>query len=431
MNIGFLERHFFLLHRMGFMLGLLLTLLYASNQILTGDQTQMLYKGYLGAYQNTWLAFGNAASAVGNVPGSLSAWIVGGPLLIWDNPWSPMLLLIGLRIISFLLLDAVIKAVFSQPIRLVFIVAYWLNPWLLYDSLMYNPAYLCFFTALHFWSAFKLKDKPSFIYSLLHVLAIGGAMQLHYSWPVLAVISCYLLYRKMAHPSWAGVLTAGLIIFISLIPYFQESMINESISRESDRYIGYGAVHVYPVLKAVIYWIRYGSTLFSNRIITDASFDGLTNIQWLQSLLQYSWQVTLYVVGVITVVISAKINWRSWKIIKPIVKRDKPIENNAQWLLLFCGSTVLAIIINAMLSPITFSYWHLILTYPIALLPMLVFAEQWKNDKPILFIRAIIGFSIFFVFVNLVASHDSNKYSYKVDYVEQTEQYLIDENLLF
>lgn len=429
MNIDFLCRHFLILYRAGFILGLLLSLLYASNQILSGDQTQMLYKGYLGVYQNTWLAFGNAASAVGNVPGSLSAWVVGGPLLVWDNPWSPMLFLLGLRVLAFFMFDAVFKSVFSAPVRLLFLVGFWLNPWLLYDSLIYNPAYLCFFTALHFWSAFKLKDKPSFFYSLLHVLAIAGAMQLHYSWPVLVVISCYLLYRKMAHPSWAGVFTAGFILLLSLVPYFQESLINESIARESDRYIGYGAVHVYPVIKAVIYWIRYGSTLFSNRIITDSTFDWVTNVQWLQSVLQYSWQGALYIVGAITVVISAKINWASWNIIKPIIKRGQPILNDKIWLLLFCGAAVLAIVINAMLSPITFSYWHLILTFPLALIPSLVFAEKYKDEKPEIFSKLMFSLFAFFIAINLIAAIDSNKYSYKVDYVQQVQEYLIEEDL--
>ncbi|MGF1768661.1 3-deoxy-D-manno-octulosonic acid transferase [Enterovibrio makurazakiensis] len=417
------------LQRAGFYLGLMLAMLYASNQILTGDQTQMLYKGYLGAYQNVWLAFGNAASAVGNVPGSLSAWIVGAPLLLWDNPWAPMLTIIALRVISFFLLDAVVKSVFSQPVRFLFMVAYWLNPWLLYDSLLYNPAYLCFFTALHFWSAFKLREQSSFAFSFLHVLAIGGAMQFHYSWPVLAVISCYLLYRKMAHPNWAGVMVGGMVVLASLIPYFQEYMINESISRESDRYIGYGAVHVYPVIKAVFYWVRYGSTMFSNRLITDVSFDWITTISWLQMTIQYCWQALLYVVGATTVVISAKVNWRAWKSIKPIIKRDKPIADDTHWLLLFAGATVLAIIINAMLSPITFSYWHLILTFPLALIPIMVSAETWRISMPTRFNKGLIALAGFFLLVNLVAAHDSDKYSYKVDYVEQVEQYLIDEGL--
>ncbi len=349
--------------------------------------------------------------------------------MLWDSPWSPMVAIIALRVISYLLFDAVIKSVFSMPVRVLFMVAYWLNPWLLYDSTIYNPAYLCFFTALHFWSAFNLRDKPAFGYSFLHVLAIGGAMQFHYSWPVLAVISCYLLYRKMAHPNWAGVITAGVVLLVSLIPYFQEYAVNEEISRESDRYIGYGAVHVYPVLKAVLYWFRYSSTLFSNRIITDVTFDWVTTISWLQMVLQYLWQAVLYLVGAATVVLSVRINWASWKVIKPRIKRDTAIEDNQQWLLLFAVATVLAIIVNAMLSPITFSYWHLILTFPLALIPLLVKAESWTQTMPERFTKGVLALAAFFLVVNLVASHDSNKYSYKVDYVEQVQQYLSDQGL--
>ncbi|WP_235869368.1 hypothetical protein [Veronia nyctiphanis] len=92
----FLNRYFTPFYMGALLIGTLLAVIYANNQILTGDQTQMLDKGYLGAYQGIWQAFGNAASAVGNVPGSLSAVIVGGPLVLWDSPWAPMALLIAL-----------------------------------------------------------------------------------------------------------------------------------------------------------------------------------------------------------------------------------------------------------------------------------------------------------------------------------------------
>ncbi len=125
------DRTFTWLYALGFLLGLGFCFIYAQNQILTGDQTQMLYKGYLGANQGTWLNFGNAASAVGNVPGSLSTWLIGGPLLVWNSPWSPMLLLIVMRVVSLLLLDNVIKTVFAgqncQLARLLFLALYWLN----------------------------------------------------------------------------------------------------------------------------------------------------------------------------------------------------------------------------------------------------------------------------------------------------------------
>ncbi|MEZ9523266.1 3-deoxy-D-manno-octulosonic acid transferase [Enterovibrio norvegicus] len=424
-----IEKHAVAIRWLTIGLGLCFAVMYANHQILTGDQTQMLEKGYLGAYHQTWAAFGNAASAVGNVPGSLSALVIGGPLLIWDSPWAPMLFLIFLRLCSFLLLDAVIQKIFSPPVRVLFAIIYWLNPWLLYDSLLYNPSYLCFFAALHLWSAFKLREHTSFIYSFLHILAIGGAMQFHYSWPILAVVSCYLLYRRMARPSWPGVAVAGVVILASLIPYCLEYINNDSLSRESDRYFGYGVVHVYPVLKAIFYWLRYGSTLFSNRLITDVSFDWITSISWLQMIFQYCWQALLFIIGSITVVLSVKVNMRAWKTIKPAIKRGSPIADNKQWMLLYAGAAVLAIVINAMLSPITFSYWHLILTFPFALFPLLVAAEAWQEELPNRFIKGMGGLTVLFIAVNLIAAHDSDKYSYKVDYVEQVTQYLDEKGL--
>ncbi|WP_325891410.1 hypothetical protein [Grimontia sp. NTOU-MAR1] len=188
-------------------------------------------------------------------------------------------------------------------------------------------------------------------------------------------------------------------------------------------------MHVYPVLKAVLYWLRYASTLFSNRIITDTSFDWLTTVSWLQLVFQYLWQIILYAVGAMTVLIAAKANWRAWKSIKPYLKRNVQIDGLQQWLLLYAAATVLAIIINAMLSPITFSYWHLILTFPIALIPILVAAEKWCVDMPDRFSRGLIGLAAIFIVVNLVAACDSEKYTHKVDYAEQVEVLLTQEGL--
>ncbi len=51
------------------LLGIGISILFFVSQVIGGDQTQMLHKGYLGAYEGVWLSYGNAASAVGNVPG--------------------------------------------------------------------------------------------------------------------------------------------------------------------------------------------------------------------------------------------------------------------------------------------------------------------------------------------------------------------------
>ena len=234
----------------------------------------------------------------------------------------------------------------------------------------------------------------------------------------------FFVVPKNGNPDWRGVFTAGALIGFSLIPYAIEMMHNESIGRESDRYIGYGAVHVYPVLKAVIYWLRYASTLFSNRIITDVGFDWVSSLVWVQLTVQYIWQSILFLAGAATVLFSAKVNWLSWKQVKSHLKRNTPIQDDQQWLLLFAAATVFAIIINAMLSPITFSYWHLIITFPIALIPFLLFANDWKINQFKRFQWGLLALSAFFIVVNLVVSHDSNKFSYQVTYEVQVNESL-------
>ena len=109
------------------LLGLLLALLYSSNQLLNGDQLQTLYRGYSAAHKGIWLNYGNAASAVGNVPRSLSPMVVGVPLVLWDSPWSPMLVIIMCNIIALFLFDKVVKQVFDKPARLLFLVLFWLS----------------------------------------------------------------------------------------------------------------------------------------------------------------------------------------------------------------------------------------------------------------------------------------------------------------
>ena len=298
--------------------GLLLSWLFSVNQLLTGDQTQMLYKGYLGAYEGVWLSYGNAASAVGNVPGSLSAWLIGGPLLLWDSPYAPMVLLLAMRLVGFLLFDAVIRQVFDDRVRLLFLVLCWLNPWFQYESLLYNPSYLFLFSAMHCWSAWHMRERASFWHTIVHLLAIGMAMQLHYSWPLLAVISTYLFWRRILKVSWSGVVVAALLIGASLIPYAMEVMNNSHITQNVDpearqRYIGWGLVHVYPVLKSVIYWLRYGSWLFASKLVNDTQFIWLAGHEYLQMAAVWLWRVVIYGVGAATVLLAAKANWQLWR----------------------------------------------------------------------------------------------------------------------
>ncbi|MFA0088580.1 3-deoxy-D-manno-octulosonic acid transferase [Vibrio sp. 10N.261.51.F12] len=427
---SFLDKNFTALYLLGLIVGLGFAFVYADNQILLGDQMQMIEKGYLGAYADVWLNFGNGASAVGNVPGSLSTWLVAGPLLVWDSPWAPVLLLFAMRIASLFLLDSVLKQIFDKPMRLAFLALYWLNPWLLYDSLLYNPSYLCFFASLHLWSAFKMREGKSFIYTFLHILSIGLAMQLHYSWPVLAVLSLYMFYREMGKVSWVGFTAALVVLMVSLIPYSQEYLANDELSRDdSDRYIGYGLVHVYPVLKALLYWVRYASLLFSNKVIAYSEFHWFTSIEFLRIAALYLWKGIIFLIGGLSVVLSAKVSWDWWKSIKNDIKRvpNTPVvKDKAQWLKLYAFGAVIGVLVSAALSPITFSYWHLILIYPFALIPMIFAIQRYSESHGHLVAKiapVVVGYLLV---INVLASHDSIKYSYTVSFSDQVNQYLLE-----
>lgn len=432
----FILRHFSLLFWGIFITGLLLALLYSSQQIVGPSQKQMLIKGYMGAIQNIWLSYGNTASSLGNVPGSLSAYIIGVPLKIWLSPWAPMSFLIFLHIGSFFLFDSVIKKIFEPQVRLVFIVIYWLNPWFLFENTLWNPSYLSFFTALHFWSAFQMRQKKSFLYSFLHLFAIGMAMQLHYSWPILAVISSFLFYRGVIKIHWLGLITSAVIILISLIPYLQESLTTQGIPQnegnESDgRYIGWGGVHVFPVLKAFFYWLRYASFIFTNKIILGATFDVFSANALVQTIVMYSWRGLLFAIGGISLLFSLKVNYVAWTTVKPLISRkNRHIElSHENWLLLYVLGTVFAVLLSAALSPIIFSFWHLLIIFPIALFPILSYTNSWAKNNEKTLPKYMFFVIVYLLLVNLVAANDSGKYSYTLSYSQQAVAYIQGSNL--
>ena len=438
-----------------FLVGLLLALLYSSNQALNGDQLQTLYRGYLAAYQGSWLNYGNAASVVGNVPGSLSTLVVGVPLVLWDSPWAPMLVIIACNIAALVLLDKVIRQVFDEPARLLFLVLFWLSPWFLYQHMLYNPAYLFFCSALHFYTAFHLRDKSSFWLTFWHVIAIGLVMQLHYSWPLLVLVSGYLFVRAIIKINYWAVAAAFLVLAASLVPYILEVLAASFDATRPEefakqRYIGWGLVHVYPVLKALIYWLRYSSFLFTEKLISGATFDWITSSDMLRMVVQYAYRGVLYGVGLFTLVFSFEANWYLFKRVKGLwlaggllrrfaPRNDEKTEefiaprndvevNSEDWLMLYFGACVVAILISAGLSPTVFGYWHLIMLYPFAAMNMLVYLKH-NHLKPSNFVRYLLLIGVFSVFVNLVAAHDSVKFTYKVPYVEQVEAWLVEQKL--
>lgn len=423
----YLEKNFTKIQMLFLLLGLGLSLFYAGHQILTGDQLQMIDKGYRGAYSGSWSSFGNAASVVGNVPGSMISFAVGLPIMMYDSPWSPMLVLILLHLFSYFILDDIIKDIFKTDLRLVFLVIYWLNPWFLFENILYNPSYLFFFSALHIWSAYKQREKSSFFHSALNMLSIGFALQFHYSWLILALISLYLLYRNMVKVNWYGVAFGIFIVALSLIPYAFEFMQNAAIRHNQDpttneRYIGWGGVHVYPVLKSFIYWLRYGSVIFPNKLIASAHFDWLGVSSVVQMIVAYLYKAIVFSIGVVSIYISYKANRYFYEKVKTIAfKRKNVIQSKEEWLQLYVVGAMVGVFISSVLSPIIFSYWHLIIVFPFAILPFLFYFQQYSQKY---LSKFVIFVSIYFVLINLLGAIDSRKYSLNTHYEDDVKTYI-------
>jgi hypothetical protein len=405
--------------------GFALSFFYAQHQILTGDQTQMLYKGYMGAYNSVWINYGNAASAVGNVPGSMISYVVALPVMLYDSPMSPMIFLMFLHLLSYLLLDSIFKDMFKADVRLIFIVLYWMNPWFLFENILYNPSYLFFFSALHMWSAYKQREKSSFFYSFLHVLAIGLALQFHYSWIILSFISLFLIYRKMVKVNWYGVFFGVVVLGISLVPYLEAVRKNSAITHHAEdtgRYIGWGGVHVYPVLKSFIYWLRYGSFFFPNKLIASAHFDWLSTSHIVNTIFVYAYKTIVFSVGAFSIYISYKANRYFYTLLKgKFFTRNLKVKTKEEWLLLYVFGALIGVFISSVLSPIIFSYWHLIIVFPFAIIPVIIYM---KDNAQKYMPKLLIYITLYFIVVNIMGAVDSRKYSIHTDYVKDTKAYI-------
>ena len=420
-----LEQRFVVFQIVFIVAGVMLAWLYATHQIITGDQTQMIYKGYMAAYKDVWVNYGNTASTVGNVPGSMMTYVVALPLMVYDSPLSPMVVIVFLHLCAYLLLDRVIKDVFSTQIRFAFLIFYWLNPWVLFEDILYNPSYLFVFAALHVWSAYKQRHEASFFYSALHVVAIGLAMQFHYSWILLAIISLYLVYKKMVRVHWFGVLFGLTLIGISLIPYIETVLQNSAIAHHEDdtgRYIGWGGVHVYPVLKSLLYWLRYASFMFPNKLIASAHFEWVEASAMVQTLLLYVYRAVVFSVGAVSLYFSYKANRYFYEQVKGKVFARDGVSDKEEWLVFYSVGAVIAVFISAVISPITFGYWHLILIFPFALVPLLIYLRDKVSSH--VASKVMIGVAVYFVCINIMGAIDSRKYSIMTDYVQDTTLYV-------
>lgn len=376
------------------------------NQIPHFDQKQMFERGITAVFENIYIPHGNEASTTANVPGSLSSFIIGFPLKIYFSMWSPLILLTIIKVISGLLFLNAVSKLYSPKTVTYAAALFFLNPWFLFESLSYNPSYLCFGATLVLNSLVNLRCdegkgqssqsyKGRFFYSALAVLGIGWCLQFHFSWPVLLALCGLLWLRRSIKVSYLGLICGVIIILITLIPFFNE-VLNVGLVDTSpapykkERYIGYGLVHVYPLFKAVLYWIRLGSlSLTHNALLQDP-----------QTILGIAYNYGAHILGGIT---ALAVGFFNYKVLIKFRKEDHFKNFGLELSLCGLGATLIA----AAAATLVLNYWQIIVMFSFCLIPVLEIIERTPKI-PKWLTAAVLAFA--FV-INIQASISSEKYS--------------------
>ncbi len=345
-----------------------------------GDQLSLLALGWRLAARGELVPYGNPLSTGGHEPGALTSLLVGLPLFVWMDCRAPVVPIVLAHLLAWWLLDRVASEALGGRGRVLLAVLFWLSPWRLYFSgFLWNPNYLFLFGAMHLWSAWRQADRARFWPSVLQALAIGLAFQLHASFILLAVASIFLWWRGYQRLHWGGLALGAVLASITLIPWALALGAHPEITATQKGFPGFGLVAVYPVVRGLMYWVRYGSMAVSDHMLR---FDftevlGTRTDRWLAPAAVWASRA----VGAITLPFSA---WASWRLLRgmgngwfrSVRVSGSPPPDGRGWLGGYAVHTLAGAFLVFCLSPTTIMFWQGIPIFHAALIPMLL----WGMD---------------------------------------------------
>lgn len=408
-------------------LGFLLTALFGYGHLIDGDVIQNLAKAHLFVTQNILTPFGNitGSGSTGNVPGGFLTLAAGLPMKLWFSPWSALIFLGGLHFLSLLMFQNVLKGFATPLMQTVLIIFFWLNPWRLSEVFLWNPGYIYFATLLHMWSAYHLSRRPSFLFSFLHAQSLFLGLQIHPSFAILFFITLMLLWMKALKPHILGTLAGIFFGLLLLAPYFiagfkDPSLFPQPGGGEGKGFLFYGLVMVYPLLKGFWYWILFGSSIFQTHIFHQLDFTWLGN-PTAESVLKALWTVVKYVLGAAGVGLSFYVNYQLYKNNKKAFHVFKyKMENPKDWLILYCITAFIATMLATAIAPTLPIYWHLLYSWPMTIIPLLVFFNG-ALQNPRFHKRAVqylVVVCCYFVAANFLGAMGSKKHDIRQSFHE-------------
>jgi hypothetical protein len=356
-----------------FAVGLLIALGMLARSQVAGDQLDLLARGWLLAVKGRWIAYGNPMSTGGKAPGAITSLLVALPFYLWRDHRAASAFVLVFHVLAFLILDATLKRILSPYERVLLAIVYWLNPWqLYYASFLWNPNYLYLFGAVHLWSALAQRERARFWPSFLHVAGLGLAFQIHASCLLLVVASVLLAWRRYFRVHWPGAILGGLLAAIPLVPWAIEVTTHPAIVTEASKgFLGRGLLLLFPLLRGLLYWIRYASLSVSERMDGFDFSDLLGSGRWLGNGVRIVSSVVLSV----TIVFPLLANYRLWRRGRRLVReRLAPGPTDRSWLKGYVRICFVAAVMVFSLSPTTIMAWQGLILFHAAVLPVIFWA---------------------------------------------------------
>jgi len=358
-------------------------MLMLSRTQIERDGLELIARGWLLAKKGIWVPFGNpvASDSGGYLPGGLTAFLFGIPLMFWPDHRATAVPILLAHIFSYFLLDRLIKEIFhSSRARLVFAILYWINPWRLYHSVLVdNSSYVYLAGAIHLWAIYRQRDRSSFLVSMALAVTLGFSVQLHLDAVILVFASILLWWQGYWKPNWSGLIAGGLIILATLIPFFVEAIRYPEIWPMHKGKFAKSLLMIWPPLKGLVYWLRYASLSFPTPML---SFDFTPVLgPSMDKLLTPVFFFLGKIIGSTTIIIALAANLWLWGRYKTSIFKKGEKQNPQRWL---AGYSVIALVsgfISNTISPTPIMWWHNLIIFHAALIPLLMWSVTWPSYK--------------------------------------------------
>jgi hypothetical protein len=366
-------------------------LLVARSQV-GGDQLNLLARGWLWVTEGRFIPYGNPLSTGGKAPGGATTLLAGLPLFLWRDHHAATLAVLACHLLAYFLLDRTLRHILQPHERLLFAVFYWLNPWRVYFSgFLWNPNYLFLAGAVHLSTSWALRQKPTFGSSCAHAAMLVVALQIHPSSLLLVVASTLLAVRRLVRFHWLGVACGVALGNVPLLPWYLDVLHHPALLTAANKGFPFrGLLLVFPLLRGVLYWLRYSSLSLAGRM---GIFDfreafGATGQRWLLPIVFVVTQILSW----LTVALAFLANlWllRGRRHLRPLGAAAPARAWLRDYVLYVLAATILVLSV----SPTTFMYWQGLALVHAAVLPLTLWAGAWwRTRRRPLVIRAVALF---------------------------------------